>query len=166
MTRRLLNLLTPLSLLLCVAVCVLWVRSYFVRDFLVISGSENYVVVNSLVGQFYVADFGYGHGWPCRVSRGQDHGLGWSQRSRAIALVKFSTSILLPNYPAPVRVLEFPQWLVSALAATPPVVRLLRRLRRRRRIAAGRCGHCGYDVRATPGRCPECGTVKPAMAPS
>ena len=28
MTRRLLNLLTLLSLLLCVAVCVLWVRSY------------------------------------------------------------------------------------------------------------------------------------------
>ena len=28
--RRLLNLLTALSLLLCVAVCVLWVRSYWV----------------------------------------------------------------------------------------------------------------------------------------
>src|SRR5688500_2062804 len=28
MARRLLNLLTALSLLLCVAVCVLWVRSY------------------------------------------------------------------------------------------------------------------------------------------
>ena len=28
MNRRLLNLLTALSLLLCVAVCVLWVRSY------------------------------------------------------------------------------------------------------------------------------------------
>ena len=32
MTRRLLNLLTALSLLLCVAVCVLWVRSFSVRD--------------------------------------------------------------------------------------------------------------------------------------
>ena len=30
MKRRLLNLLTALSLLLCVAVCVLWVRSQFV----------------------------------------------------------------------------------------------------------------------------------------
>jgi rubrerythrin len=32
MTRRLLNLLTVLSLLLCVAVCVLWVRSRWGRD--------------------------------------------------------------------------------------------------------------------------------------
>ena len=30
--RRLLNLLTALSLLLCVAVCVLWVRSYWESD--------------------------------------------------------------------------------------------------------------------------------------
>ena len=34
--RRLLNLLTALSLLLCVAVCVLWVRSYAVADQIVI----------------------------------------------------------------------------------------------------------------------------------
>src|SRR3954469_8462417 len=32
MTRRLLDLLTTLSLLLCVAMLVLWVRSYFVFD--------------------------------------------------------------------------------------------------------------------------------------
>jgi hypothetical protein len=53
----------------------------------------------------------------------------------------------------------------TALLLWLPAWRFSAAVRRRRRDRAGRaklvCTECGYDLRATPDRCPECGTVLP-----
>ena len=50
-----------------------------------------------------------------------------------------------------------PYWAVIVTAALPPSLFLVSVVRRRRARAAGKCVVCGYDLRASSGRCPECG---------
>ena len=57
----------------------------------------------------------------------------------------------------------FPHWAVILATSILPAFWLIqkgffiRQFRRRRRIKLGLCTVCGYDLRATPDRCPECG---------
>jgi hypothetical protein len=68
-----------------------------------------------------------------------------------------------------------PYWSLLASSGLLPALWLRRRRREWRsaaRALAGSCTSCGYDLRATPGRCPECGaagtaaTSSPAAAPA
>jgi hypothetical protein len=56
-------------------------------------------------------------------------------------------------------------WLLGILAmgtaaATINVIRDGRRRRRAQGVARGLCAGCGYDLRATPDKCPECGRAR------
>ena len=57
------------------------------------------------------------------------------------------------------RGLRLPYWLIVLATGVLPILYLRRlgRLVRRYRYRHGLCPGCGYDVRATPDRCPECG---------
>jgi predicted Zn-ribbon and HTH transcriptional regulator len=58
------------------------------------------------------------------------------------------------------RWLKVPYWSVIFLAATPSLIWARSQSRayiRARRVRADRCASCGYDLRASPDRCPECG---------
>jgi hypothetical protein len=58
-----------------------------------------------------------------------------------------------------------PAWLPVLVFATPLVMWLRFQRRVRKRAAAGHCENCGYDLRASPERCPECGDDVTHSAP-
>jgi hypothetical protein len=154
MTRRLLNLVTVLSLLLCVAVCALWVRSYWRNDVAAYepsprefwSASSRPSVVH--LGHMHIkgreADdvAGSNPGW-------QFLGFAWASGSHG---GRYGVRHL--------QVLVVPYWSLALATALMPVGRLYARFRSRRGLGPGHCRNCGYDLRATPDRCPECGTIR------
>jgi hypothetical protein len=70
-----------------------------------------------------------------------------------------------PISPAAFRLVQVPFWSLTLATAVLPLFVWLRGRRRRRRLVKFACAECGYDMRASPGRCPECGTV-PAIVQS
>ena len=161
MTRRLLNLVTALSLLLCVAVVLLWVRSYWRHDGWDWGTSTGRAGVDSCRGYLSAGRVEVPPADLANIPRGH---LVYSEPA-----ARAEATMLKPNWSFGVirasRIRErglrafdvrVPHWLVALAAAIAPGACLYRRWRP---PPPGCCEACGYDLRATPGRCPECGTT-------
>jgi hypothetical protein len=178
LAHHLSTLCSAVSLLLCVAVCVLWVRSYWVADVVVHWSPAGIPISNTLW-----STSGYlglvrweppGHSSVRVQKRGlsYEHGpagandpsrfLGSRDSRRLLGVAYFDLTYTRANSPfagVRERALLIPYWLLLAAFGPLPLVRLLSLSRRRRAAcAAGLCPNCGYDLRASPDRCPECGT--------
>jgi hypothetical protein len=186
MKRRLLNLLTVLSLLLCVALVAAWVVGFFAgwsafygggydssdsrwgfRVVVVHEGVVLRVIHSHRVNPAYRGgNFGFhGNTWRreggdmYEAERTRSHGIpplllwgtgrGQDYLDRVATVGARDTLYFLIVSPL----------ILALLAGVPPALWLARSARGRRRTRRGLCPRCGYDLRATPGRCPECGTA-------
>jgi hypothetical protein len=168
--RILLNALTIGSLVLCLAVVVLWARSYWLYDLFgwrqpprpdgdrvfvdLVSGAGGVAMEVSRHPSGRAKRYP-GDGWywvtpvPFRMVYASDKGrTRWG----------FAFDRLEGPF-GPYTLIIFPLWLPAALFAALPVARGALFVRRRRRVGEGCCRKCGYDLRATPDRCPESGTI-------
>jgi hypothetical protein len=180
--RRLLNFLTAPSLLLCVAVLVLWLRGRSAVDhgWLVLQATgppafdENGLVVWSARGQLFIAWLRGEWVMSGTIgSPGSHRGL-WLWASAESELHERVTWRPVPSVGGVQRELSWggfgasqghitavtvPHWSAALLLATLPAARLYRRVRGPSK--PGLCSACGYNLRATPDRCPECGEEGP-----
>ncbi|HEY7116432.1 MAG TPA: hypothetical protein VH475_07600 [Tepidisphaeraceae bacterium] len=186
--RILLNAATVVSLVLCVATVGLWMRSHLVGDqwyrsrwtFLagpagpkplretavfVISGRGGLAIEVRLQDPVGLAvapedrrrlSTLVEHSWKRDPAPGYPEAGGPDVSWRGLGFGYWISRYGLGNS-ASSRRFWFPDWALAVALAALPAARII--TRRRRRGGAGLCAQCGYDLRATPERCPECGAI-------
>jgi hypothetical protein len=165
--RRLFTLCSAVSLVLCVAVLAVWGASYRVQFGTSWTEPKRLSNIGVTRGTLFASEVLNPPGYA---------GTFGSPYGRRTAVVRPPTPLTTTNLltaewrfagfeyldrspPRSFRRVAVPCWaLAMALAAAPA----LWYRRRRTKLAgerAGLCPACGYDLRATPDRCPECGAA-------
>lgn len=172
MRRLLFTILSALSLLLCGINAGEWVRSYFTADAVAYGGQWTAAEISFVNGRL--------HFWqwtsddPAMMPRVLPPGLSCttSVRSRAYSLpggtitASFHLSgttclhhrLKTPPFNNTIWYVHVPCWQVALGTALLPSLWVGVWYRRRRIRQPGLCSVCGYDLRASKERCPECGT--------
>jgi hypothetical protein len=147
--RWLFNGLAAMSLFVFAFTAIFWVRSDLQRN-------PNAAEIFRLTGGPY--------GWDVMSTKRQlllVRSLQLPQPTRPTTLPKGMVWVGVSNVTVH---LQFPYWQLGIVFGILPVCWLINTVRvygHRKRDVAGLCLICGYDLRATPERCPECGTVPP-----
>jgi hypothetical protein len=96
---------------------------------------------------------------------------GWKRFPRSLFKPEFIAAKERENSSDPILQDQYliawlPHWMIVVPTSLPPLawagMFVARTRRHRRATRAGTCTTCGYDLRATPARCPECGSVPTA----
>jgi hypothetical protein len=175
MKRRLFNLAAAVSLGMMLAVVALWVRSQFACDDITLHRGRYYA--SFVTWRPYA---GVDLGWFSRAPIGREveaePPFSWdvSPVDARVSPLWFFPRIYPRYFNTTANSIDqgrwcarLPYWFLVLTTGALSVIcrRYANRLDLRRRL--GKCLACGYDLRATPDRCPECGTpvaAKPAEA--
>jgi hypothetical protein len=187
MRRRLFTICSFVSLLLCVAICVLWVRSYWRSEWFEVGNETRWRTVGSSSGRLYAAAWTiYGRRLPRGMHSYANPDVAQSRhyvRGNIVQVPYTSSGVAVITLDRSLYgfgpflfgrgtggddvVIVVPHWALAASTLALPAAWSIRLRREHRNRMQGRCPKCGYDLRATPDRCPECGSTprgRPAVA--
>ena len=175
MRRRLFNLAAAMSLILCCGIAGLWIRSESTKDRVTFprpQGNRWCFAIKTYPGTLDLAilvmtiplmDRPY---WQSTavLSDTEEWDRQWQRENLwlGFGFHRFpfdGRDIRGRPYAGHWNELFLPYWSLVVLTAALPVVWFCRRVARGRRQLEHRCIRCGYDLRATPDRCPECGAI-------
>jgi hypothetical protein len=168
MRRTLFTLCSAVSLLLCLATCVLWADSYLFERTVYWNGVSEYEFCSNH-GRIHVCRqdwFIKVNGRTVRQIYNRDGEFSGETRrydgedavgdSAGSPLGFFSDRNPFGDGFEHRRWVTMPDWPLAFSFAVAPTIAACNRIRGRHR-PRGLCPACGYDLRATPDRCPECG---------